>query len=80
MCFSLWNTSVLLISSLASSVTCACSYLGGDAWEFAVMGSTQVMMKVWGENWSGMTMLTAERQWQIQLLEVEKQAWAFEGI
>lgn len=24
-------------------------------------------------------MLTAERQWQIQLLEVEKQAWAFEG-
>lgn len=43
------------------------------------MGSTQVMMKVWRKNWSGTTMLTSERQWQIQLLEMEEQAWAFEG-
>lgn len=37
-------------------------------------------VSVWGENWTGRGMPTAERQRQIQLLEVEKQAWAFEGI
>ena len=77
--FSLWNIFVLLISDLASSMTRACSYLGDDAWELVATGSTQVMMEVWGENWSGTRILTAERQWQIQLLEAGEQACAFEG-
>lgn len=41
-------------------------------------GSMQAMM-VWGEKGSGRRVLPAEGQWQIQLLEVGKQAWASEG-
>lgn len=70
---------LLLISSLTSSMACACPYLDGNSFIIPRVGSTQGMMKVWAGNRSGRRLPTAEREQQIQLLEVENRLGNLKG-